>query len=81
VVPLLSAVMVQVPALITVIAPVEELTVHTAGVVEAKTMDPVFAGDEVAITECVPTDSPYVTPVGEVPKAIVRVPAFPTVMF
>ena len=43
--------MVQVPALITVIAPEDALTVHTAGVVEAKTMDPIFAGDEVAVTE------------------------------
>jgi hypothetical protein len=73
--------MVQVPALITVIAPEDALTVHTVEVVEAKVIVPVFAGDEVALTECVPTDSPYVTPVGEVPKAIVRVPAFPTVMF
>ena len=49
---------VQVPAISTVIAPDEALTVHTEGVVEAKTIVPVLAGDEVAVTEWVPAASP-----------------------
>ena len=39
-------------------APVDELTVQTDVVVEAKTIVPVLEGDDVAVTECVPADSP-----------------------
>ena len=70
--PLSLAVIVQAPEARIVRAPEDEFTVHTVEVVEAKVIVPVFAGDEVALTECVPTDSPYVRPVGAVPKVRVR---------
>ena len=50
-VPLLFAVIVHVPAVRTVSAPVDEFTEHTVEFVVAKTMVPVLAGDEVAVTE------------------------------
>jgi len=49
-VPLSFAVIEQVPALTIVSEPVEELTVQTALVALAKTIEPVFAGVEVALT-------------------------------
>ena len=78
-VPLSSAVIVHVPAERIVRAPVEELTVQTVEVVVPKRIVPIFAGVEVAVTECVPTDSPYVRPVGAVPNEILRFP-LPTVI-
>jgi hypothetical protein len=52
----------------TLRAPVDEFTVQTKGVVEAKTVVPTFDGDVVALTECVPVGSPGMTPTGRFPK-------------
>jgi hypothetical protein len=62
------AVIVQVPRDKIVRAPEDELTVQTKGVVEAKTVCPVFRGEVAAVTECVPAGSPNTTPTGLVPK-------------
>ena len=55
---MLLAEIVQVPAVRIVSAPVVEFTEHTDVVVEAKTIVPVLEGVEVALTECVPANSP-----------------------
>jgi hypothetical protein len=49
-------------------APEDALTVHTEGVVEAKTVTPVFEGVVAAVTVCVPAASPNTTPTGLLPK-------------
>ena len=59
--------MVQVPAASVVTAPLEALTPHTLGVAEEKTIVPVAAGVEVALTTT--PLWPKCTPEGATPKA------------
>jgi hypothetical protein len=66
-VPALLAVILQVPIASIVRAPDDGLTLQIKGVDEAKTVVPVFAGEVVALTECVPGDSPK-TAIGRFPK-------------
>ena len=67
-VPELLAVMLHVPIAKIVNAPDAEFTVQIKGVNEPKTIVPVFDGDVVAETECVPAGSPSTTPTGLLPK-------------
>ena len=68
-VPALFAVMLHVPIAKNVREPDDGFTAQIDGVAEAKIICPVFDGEVVALTECVPAGSPSTTPTGRLPKA------------
>ena len=70
--PELLAVILHVPIAKTVRAPDDEFTVQIKGVAVAKTIVPVFNGEVVAVTECVPAGSPRTRPTGRLPKLKLR---------